>query len=62
MAKRFKCNDTTNSLIVNEYLHILIKNDCNVPTNIILTTGDEDQTETEIKTLDFVIRRSRTLG
>ena len=39
MVKRFKCNDTAKSVIVNEYLHILIKNDyinVNVPENIFL--------------------------
>jgi site-specific DNA-methyltransferase (adenine-specific) len=41
IAKRFKCNDTAKSVIVNEYLHILIKNDyknVNAPENISITT------------------------
>ena len=56
MVKRFKCNDTTKNVIVNEYLHILIKNDCinvNVPKNIIITTEDQKETENIIINKNF---------
>jgi site-specific DNA-methyltransferase (adenine-specific) len=44
ITKRFKCNDTAKSVIVNEYLHILIKNDyinVDVPENTFLATESQ---------------------
>ena len=34
-VKRFKCNDTNDNVIVNEYLHVLIKNDCQKSVAVI---------------------------
>lgn len=61
-VKRFKCNDTEENVKVNEYLHILIKNErhdevvSSVSENIIITM--EDQVETE----DVIINKNDDLN
>ena len=52
MVKRFKCNDTAKSVIVNEYLHILVKNDyinVNVPENIFLVVESPEVESHEVE-------------
>ena len=57
-VKRFKCNDTNDNVIVNEYLHVLIKNDCQKSVAVIDVDNGLENTVVGICKQDNIIDTS----
>jgi site-specific DNA-methyltransferase (adenine-specific) len=59
MVKRFKCNDTSNAISVNEYLHILIKKNSNdeesKPKHIIMPIVEETTIQNQEEETPIII-------